>query len=184
MDVKKAIEQRRAYRSLDKTVITKELIEDLAKNARLSASCFNNQPWRFIFVYDSQVLERMHDVLTKGNRWAYDASMIIVVVSKKEYDCIIRDRTYYQFDSGMATALLILRATELGFVAHPIAGFSPKKTREILNIPDDMEVITLVIFGKHSKKIKAVLSDEQKQKERKRPNRFKLDKFVFHNTYS
>lgn len=29
---------------------------------------------------------------------------------------------YYLFDAGMSVAFLILRATELGIVAHPIAG--------------------------------------------------------------
>jgi nitroreductase len=50
MDVKRAIEERRAYRSLDPAGITDDLINDLAESARLAPSCFNNQPWRFVFV--------------------------------------------------------------------------------------------------------------------------------------
>lgn len=70
MDVIKAIEKRRAYRSLKPVVITKNLVDDLSKCAQLCASCFNNQPWRYIFVYDKKMLKKMHNALSKGNEWA------------------------------------------------------------------------------------------------------------------
>ena len=183
MNVKQAIVSRRAYRSLEPVEITEDLIYDLAECAQLSASCFNNQPWRYVFVYNPKVLKELHEVLSPGNEWANDASMIIAVFSKKEGDCVIHDREYYLFDTGMATASLILRATELGLVAHPIAGYSPKKTREILGIPDDYNVITLVIVGKRSQKINPILSDKQTEAENKRPERIPLDKFVYINKY-
>ncbi|MBN1280321.1 MAG: nitroreductase family protein [Candidatus Thermoplasmatota archaeon] len=184
MDVKEAIHNRRAYRSLDPVEITQDLITDLASCAQLSASCFNNQPWRYIFISDKETLTKMHEALSQGNEWAHNASMIIAVLSKKEYDCVIRDRVYYHFDTGMATAFLILRATDLGLVAHPIAGYSPKKTREILGIPEDLEVITLVIVGKHAQTIHPILSDKQKEAETTRPERFPLDTFVYLNRYT
>ncbi len=183
MDIKEAIKKRRAYRSLEPIEITKELINDLAECAQITASCFNNQPWSYIFVYEKDNLIRMHEALSNGNEWARKASMIIVVLGKKEDDCIIRDRIYYQFDIGMATEAMILRATELGLVAHPIAGYSPKKTREILGIPEGIDVITLVIVGKHSDKIDPLLSDKQVESEKERPERKAIDEFVYINRY-
>ncbi|MCX7784698.1 MAG: nitroreductase family protein [candidate division WOR-3 bacterium] len=184
MDVKDAIDKRRAYRSLDPVEITQELIEDLAKSAQLAPSCFNNQPWRFVFVYDKDMLEKMKTTLSKGNEWAYDASMMIAVFSKKEFDCIIHDREYYLFGCGMAVGFLMLRATELGLVAHPIAGYSPKKVKEVLGIPEEMNVITLIMVGKHSAVIKPVLSEKQVKDEKERPPRYALEKFVYHNKYT
>ena len=183
MNVKDAIEKRRAYRSLEPVKITKKLIYDLSKCAQITASCFNNQPWRYIFVYDPEMLKKMHEALSSGNSWAHKASMIIVVVGKKEDDCIIKDRVYYRFDIGMATEAMILRATELGFVAHPIAGYSPKKTRAIIGVSDDVDVITLVIVGKHSDKINPVMSKKQIKNERKRPERKPISDFIFYNKY-
>jgi nitroreductase len=183
MNIKKAIFKRRAYRSLVPIEISEELIYDLAECAQLSASCFNNQPWRYIFVHNSEVLNQMSNALSLGNEWAREASMIIVVFSKKEDDCVIHDREYYLFDTGMATGFIILRATELGFVAHPIAGFSPKKIKKILGIPDAYEVITLIIVGKHAKKISQILSNNQVEAEKNRPKRLHLDEFVYINKY-
>ena len=184
MNVIDAIQNRRAYRSLEPIKISEDLINDLANCIKLSASCFNNQPWRYIFVYEPKMLRLIHSVLSSGNAWAKSASMIIAVFSKKEDDCLIHDREYYLFDTGMATGFLILRATELGLIAHPIAGYSPRKTREILGIPDIYNVIALIIVGKKSKNINPVLSDKQIQAEKKRPERSNLDKFIYFNKYS
>ena len=183
MDVKEAINKRRAYRSFVPVQITEELIDDLGQSAQLFCSCFNNQPWRYVFVYDKEMLKMMHTALSQGNEWAQAASMIIAVFSKPEFDCQIKERNYYLFDTGMATAAIILRATELGLVAHPIAGFSPKKTKEILGIPENLEVITLVIVGKHSESISPVLSEKQIEAEKNRPERMPLNKFIHKNRY-
>jgi nitroreductase len=184
VDVIQAIKKRRAYRALAPAVVSPELIEDLAGCARLAPSCFNNQPWRFVFISAPQKLKEMRAALSEGNRWAFGASMIIAVFSKKEDDCIIRNREYHQFDCGLAAGFLILRATELGLVAHPIAGFSPKKTQEILGIPIEFKVITLIIVGIKSEKNMSLLTEKQMRREERRPQRKNLNGFVFLNGYT
>jgi len=183
MDVTQAIDLRRAYRSLDPVVITEDLIRDLAHHAQLAPSCNNNQPWRFVFVFTPAKLEEMKTALNSGNIWAHSASMIIAVFSRKEDDCVIKDREYHQFGCGLAAAFLILRATELGLVAHPIAGYSPKKTKEILGIPEEYQVIALIIVGKKALGLNPVLSEKQIAQEQTRPERRAFDDFVFLNHY-
>lgn len=183
MDVTQAIAFRRAYRSLAPAPITTGLIEDLARHAQLAPSCSNNQPWRFVFVEDPAKLMEMRAVFTSTNAWAHAASMIIVVFSRKEDDCVIKDREYHLFGCGLATGFLVLRATELGLVAHPIAGFSPKKTREILGIPDAYQVISLILVGRKAESLNPVMTPKQVGEESARPIRFPLDRFVFRNAY-
>jgi len=175
MNVKEAIEKRRAYRSLEPVGITEDVLAELGEAVRLAPSCFNNQPWRYVFVQDPDKLHQMHTALSKGNEWARRASLIIAVTAKKADDCVIGNRDfYYAFDAGMATAFLILRATELGLVAHPIAGYSPRKTREILAIPDDVPVIALVVVGRKSDRLDELLSESQRKAETERPARLPL----------
>ena len=181
MSVKETIEKRRAYRSLDPVEISKKLIDDLAGMARISPSCGNKQPWKYVFVYDKEVLAELFTALSEGNKWVEKASMIVGVFSTPENDCIIGERNYYLFDTGMATAFLMLRATELGLVAHPIAGFKEVLAKEILGIPLKMRLITLVIVGKHSKIVNPVLSDSMKLGENQRPPRKPIDEFIFIN---
>ena len=184
MNVIEAIERRRAYRSLEAVTITDELIEDLAGSVQLAPSCFNYQPWKFVFVYDEEMLVQMRKALSKGNEWVYAASLIIAVFGKREDDCNTQGREYYLFDIGQASAFLQLRATELGLVAHPIAGFSESKVKEILGIPDEYKVITLINVGKKSDKISPVLSEKQIEWEKNRPERKRLEEFVFKNSFS
>jgi len=181
MDVKEAIETRRAYRSLEPVEITRELVEDLARAASLAPSCFNNQPWRFVFVHDHEVLKALHGTLSRGNEWAQKASMIIAAFSKKELDCDLHGREYYLFGVGMATAFLVLRATELGLVAHPIAGYHEDQVKEVLDIPEEMTVITLIMVGKHSREIGPLLSEKQAADEVARPPRKPLSEIAFEN---
>jgi nitroreductase len=181
--VKEAIEARRAHRSLAPVEISDDTVTELAQAARLSASCFNNQPWRFVFVRSRDVLERMFEALADGNRWATAASMIVAVMSRPDLDCRIKGREYYLFDAGMATAMMILRATELGLVAHPIAGYSPRKVREVLDIPENMNVITLVIVGEHSGRLSDLLSKQQVEAEANRPKRKPIEDLFFMDGY-
>jgi len=183
MDVKQAIQTRRAYRSLDPVEITDELIRDLAESARLAPSCFNNQPWRFVFAHDPEVLKKLHGAMSKSNEWTQAASMIIAVFSREDLDCRLKGRNYYLFDTGMATAFIILRATELGLVAHPIAGYDEGAVKQILGIPEDMQVITLVNVGKHSETIGPLLTEKQAETEKKRPERLPLEEFAYVNGF-
>jgi nitroreductase len=184
MRVIEAIEKRRAYRSLKQGEITDEMISDLARQAGLAPSCFNKQPWRFVFVRDRGQLERIFEALTGGNRWAHDASMIIAVFSQPDLDCMIKERHYFLLDTGMALGFLLLRATELELVAHPIAGFDEEKVKEILEIPAAMQLITLVIVGKKAESLKPSLNEKQAAIESSRPARLELNKIAFMDRYS
>jgi len=183
MNVEHTIQNRRAYRSLAVTSLSEKDLKRLEKAIQLAPSCFNNQPWRYVFVTDEEKRKEMRSVLSPGNTWAYYASMYIAVCSRKDDDCVIYEREYYLFDTGIATAFLILQATELGYVAHPIAGYSPKKTKKVLDIPEDMQVIALVIVGKKKTTIRKELSERQIENEKKRPKRKPINEMVYYNSY-
>jgi len=183
LNLDEVVQKRRAYRSLEKVEITDEQVEELAETARLSPSCYNNQPWNFVFVRKDDKLEEMYEVMSSANQWTRNSSMIIAVFSKKDDDCVVKDREYHQFDTGLGTAFLVLKATEMGLVAHPIAGYDEKETKKVLDIPDDHQVITLVIVGKHSEDIKEELTEQQAKTEKERPERKSLDDFVHLESY-
>ncbi len=174
MDVREAIQARRAYRALEPVEITDFIIHELATAAQLTASCYNNQPWRFIFARSMDALAKMHGCMNKGNEWTNRASLIIAAFAKKENDCLIKEREYYLFDLGMAVSAMQLRATELELVAHPIAGFSPEKVREAFRIPEEYMVITLINVGKKSEDTNT-LSEWQLSQEPHRPARLPLE---------
>jgi nitroreductase len=71
MDVKEAVNHRRATRALDQRPVDDEVINELVEAMRLSPSCNNNQPWRVIVARDLQSLSTVKGSLTKGNVWAH-----------------------------------------------------------------------------------------------------------------
>ena len=184
MDVSQAINARRAYRSLDPAVITEDTVNELGDAAILAATCFNNQPARFVFVTDRAVLQELQGAMTKTNAWTQRASMIIAVFSHVDYDCKSKGREYYFFGAGMQTAQLILKATDLGLVAHPILGFDEDKVKTTLGIPEEMRVITLVIVGKKSDTINPLLNEGQVERDKNRPDRLPHDKFMAMNHFN
>jgi len=184
VDVIEAINKRRAYRSFDPIEVTEELVHDLARVAQIAPSCFNSQPWRFIFIYGKENIETILPALTKQNQvWIKHASLIVAVFSKVDEDCVIKEREYYLFDTGLASAFIILRATELGLVAHPIAGFDELKAKQLLKIPENMRLITFINIGKKSDTVNPELSEPQKLGEKQRPPRNSLSDFVFISQY-
>ena len=174
MNVKDAIQARRAYRALEPITIDDDTMRELAGAAGLMCSCYNNQPWRFVFARGTEALARVREGINKGNEWTHRASLVIAAFAKREQDCLIKEREYYLFDLGMAVGSLLLRATELGLVAHPIAGFDPGRVKEALGIPDENMLIALIIVGKKNDDLDG-LSPWQAEAEAQRPERLPLE---------
>jgi len=144
----RAIEERRARRALSDRPVDRETAETLLRAAHLAPSCANNQPWRLISVDDPEVLSAVKASLTKGNSWAAPAPLIVAVASRVDLDCRIPDgREYYLFGCGLAAMNLMIQATQLGLIAHPIAGFRQRELKPVLGIPEEYAVIALIIVG-------------------------------------
>ncbi len=142
------IVERRAKRALSTEPVCAEEIGLLIEAAHLAPSCFNSQPWRFVVIDDDEKLAAIKQAMPKGNYWAKPAPVIIALASQRDLDCKLSDgRDYFLFGCGMAAGNLMLQATLLGLVAHPIAGYNPLKVKEILNIPADYTLITLIIVA-------------------------------------
>lgn len=182
MTLDKLLNTRRSLRTLGSMNVSDELVATLAHAAQRAPSCYNNQPWRFVFVYKQAALDELKSVLANGNAWAKKAPLIIAVYATKKDDCIVKEREYYLFDTGMAVMNMLLKAEELGLVMHPVAGFSQQKAKEILSIPNDATLITLIIAGKKTNTINDELEDWQKESERNASERNAVDTFVFHNS--
>ncbi len=178
MHLEEVLKSRRSLRALKPVAISRADVETLARAASLAPSCFNNQPWRFVFVRDQGQLEKLKKAFSSGNEWAQRASMVIAVCARREDDCTVKGREYFQFDTGMAVAMLMLKATELGLVAHAIAGFKAGSAREVLDIPDDQSLITLIICGAGAENPRELLNDSQLARELERPPRLDLERIM------
>jgi len=81
------------------------------------------------------------------------------------------------------TIILYLILVGFGWINIYAAGFNEENAKKILEIPEQMRLITLIIIGKHSKEINPVLSEAMKLGEKQRPPRISLEEFIYINDY-
>ena len=156
---------------MDTVPIPERVVDELIEAVRLSPSCNNNQPWRIIIARDPSSLEKIKQFLPRGNSWALRSPLIFVVCARIEDDCKLADRRdYYLFSTGIAVGEMVLRATELGLIAHPIAGYKAQEVKQALGVPDDHVLITLVICG-YPGTDTSMLSEKQLLAQTERPPR-------------
>ena len=178
------IEARRARRALSDVPIDRGTAEALLRAAHLAPSCSNSQPWRLIAVDEPTTLAAVKEALTRGNYWARPAPLIVAFVSRVDLDCRIPDgREYFLFGCALAMMNLVLQATDMGLVAHPIAGFRQREVKPALGVPDDYTVIALVIVGRPSEDLSG-LSDRHRTEETSPRVRRPLDEVASWNRFN
>jgi nitroreductase len=139
-------------RSISPEPLSDEVIEELIEAIRLTPSCSNKQPWRYLFLETPDALAKGHECLLQGNRvWASRAPLLVIGYSRRGDDCVMKGgRVYHQFDLGLSAMNLMLSATHHGLAARPMAGFRPSKVRELFALADEDEPLVMVAIGKPS----------------------------------
>src|SRR6187401_2753269 len=119
-DVARFIVDRWSPRALSGESITHDELMSLFEAARWAPSSFNNQPWRFIYAKrTSSDWAKFLDLLVEGNKiWAKDAGVLIVIISRKNFEYNEKPSITHQFDTGAAWENLALEASIRGIVAH------------------------------------------------------------------
>lgn len=141
---------RWSARSMTGEELDNEEIMSLFEAARWAPSSYNNQPWRFIYAKrNTEHWDRLFNLLADGNRiWAKNSALLVVVISRKNFEYNEKPARTHQFDAGSAWENLALEAFSRGIVAHGMQGFDYDKARIDLEIPTDFEVMAMIAIGK------------------------------------
>ncbi len=153
-------------RSMTGEELDNEEIMSLFEAARWAPSSYNNQPWRFIYAKrNTEHWDRLFNLLAEGNRaWAKNSALLVVVISRKNFEYNEKPARTHQFDTGSAWENLALEAFSRGIVAHGMQGFDYDKARIDLEIPIDFEVMAMIAIGKKGSRDN--LSPELQKKEK------------------
>jgi len=105
--------------------LTHQQIDSLFEEARWSPSCFNEQPWLFIYAPLDADRERFMQALVEGNHlWVKNASLLMLLQCRCNFSHNIKENRHASFDAGAAWMSLALQARKLGLYAHATASFS------------------------------------------------------------
>ncbi len=137
-------------RAMSGEPLTDPEISSLFEAARWAPSCFNEQPWRFLYAKrDTPHWETFLGLLVEVNRsWCQKAGLLGVVVSKTTFTRNNKPNRTHAFDAGLAYENLALQGTALGLVVHGMAGFDYAKAKKELEIPDDFDVHAMFTVGR------------------------------------
>jgi len=137
--------------------IPREILDRCLEAARLAPSACNSQPWSFVVVDESaQLRELVEASCTHApygmNRFAADASVLIVVVTEKmklsaRIGAQFRGVQYSLIDIGIACEHLVLQAEEEGFGSCWLGWFNERAVKRQLDIPRAKKVELLICLG-------------------------------------
>lgn len=143
METLEAIRKRCSLKAhLSGRAIEPEMINTVLGAACLAPSARNMQPWRFVVVQGSKEVENLVQAAFSGpGTVVAQAPVVLVVCSRPEDDVVIDGKEYYLFDVGLAVGNVLLAATDLGLVTHPMASFDETEVKRALHIPEDFRVV-------------------------------------------
>ena len=129
-------------------------LKSLFEAARWAPSCYNNQPWRFIYgLHGTPEWDKLYSLMVPFNqKWAKNAGALILVVSKNAYEKSGKPARTHSFDTGLATMQLLLQATHRGLIAHPMSGFDHEKAKSEFNLSDEYTVEIMIAVGEQASK--------------------------------
>jgi nitroreductase len=151
MDVKKAIAKRKSIRKFKEKEVPDKIIKEVIDAARRAPSSHNLQPWHFIVVKNKENLLKFKEQDIFVQKWLYESPVIIVCCAEKESyssDSIKKhEKELPLINLSLASAFLVLRATELGLGTCFVAWFDKEKIKKILDIPKDIIIPYTIVMG-------------------------------------
>jgi nitroreductase len=146
MDVMKAIQSRRSIRAYDTCGVEEEKLMRILESGRLSPSAGNRQERRFVIIKDAKMRKLLSEA-ARNQSFVAEAPVVIVACSVESEYVMSCGQLAYPIDTAIAVDHMTLQAVEEGLGTCWIGAFDEKKVKEILHIPDNVRVVTLLPLG-------------------------------------
>jgi nitroreductase len=162
MNVMEAIEKRRTIRRFLQKPIPFEDLKLLVNAGRLAPSGGNLQPWEFLVIDDTALLEPVFSTLAWAAYLGPEGTpkegerpvAYIVILNNKKLKSITSSA-----DFGAAIENILLAAVEKGIGTCWIGSVKREKLAQILNIPDTYSIEYVIALGYPAET--AIAEDEQ-----------------------
>ena len=177
MDVFEAVSTRRAIKKFDPShKMSSDDVKKLMEHVILSPTSYNQQNWRFVYVTDQDVKEKISEA-ARGQAQPRDGSLVVVLcgdmtawkteplrywknhpTEKQELVKASLERKYStdpqaQRDEairscGMAAQTIMLAAKDMGLDSCPMVGFEYDEMAKVINLPENHLIVMMVVVGK------------------------------------
>ena len=138
MDVYQAIRTRVAIRGFKPDPVPEPTVRRILWAARWAPSQRNRQPWHFIVIREKEAMHKIGALASSGGYIA-QAPMAIAVV--------MEGPRMAQFDAARAIENMMLTAWAEGVGTCYVGGIDRDAVKEMLGVPGEMELITVMPYG-------------------------------------
>jgi nitroreductase len=144
VEILNLLKSRRSIRVYQDKPVPQDLLLQILEAGRWAATGANLQPWHFIVVTDPETRRQIGDesrfLFIKSSH--VEKAPVVLVLG---FDT--RRGKYGRYDVTLAGGNMMTMATHLGLGTCWIGAFDESKVKEILEIPENIEVIGLITLG-------------------------------------
>lgn len=144
------VKNRRSIRKYENRPVEQEKIDSILRSALMSPASKRTNGWEFIVVDDRELLQKMSTCRELGSKFVADAPMAIVVCASPE-----KSDVWFE-DASIAALIIQLAAADLELGScwvqvykrmHTETETAGEYIRQLLNIPENLEVLNIVTLG-------------------------------------
>lgn len=132
--------------------IPEEDLKTMLEAARWTPSCYNEQPW--LYLYSSKESERqaiLSTLVEANQNWAQHAPVLIMLFARGHFHKNQKENIWAQFDTGASWMSFALQAKKLGYATRAMGGFDPKKALDIASLKaQDYQPLAIIALGKEA----------------------------------
>jgi len=148
MEFTELIHNRESIRNYDPDrPVPRHILEKILEAGRLAPSAKNFQPWKFLVISSSPLIEKVKECYRRD--WIRDAPHILVLIGLRN-EAWIRGYDGYnsvETDVSIAMTHLILAAENEGVGACWIAAYDPSLLKEVINPGENQQIYAMTPLG-------------------------------------
>jgi nitroreductase len=146
LSVLNIIKERGSIRKYKDESIPKNKLTEVLEAARFAQSAANRQPWEFIVVTDPSIKMRLAEA-ARGQSFVGEAAAVIVCLADPNRSVKVGPFDGFLIDSAIALENMVLTAWDIGFGSCWIGAFNEERVKELLGIPMQLRVVSLLTLG-------------------------------------
>jgi nitroreductase len=152
MQVFEAIKTLLAVRDYQQKPVPDEIVARILEAGRVTGSAMNRQQWDFVVVRQPENLQRLGQLISNGSYIAKAALAIAVIVAEGPLGYI---------DGTRAAQDMMLAAWGSGVGSNWVGNVNQAPIKELLNIPQDRMLLTIIPFGYPAKRVGAGIKNRK-----------------------
>ncbi len=173
------LKQRYSPRIFSEKEVSEKDMNRLFEAVRWAPSCYNWQPWRFIFAHKgSDAYRKINECLSEFNQsWATNAP-VLILTAYKENNPDGEENFHALHDLGLSLSNMAVQAEYMGIALHHMAGVDWKKAQKEFNVPEGYHINTALAVGYYGGDLDNLPKDLREQETQKR-ERISQEEFAF-----